>query len=477
MAHSLGRGKAVLLAVAMASLTTTALSGAATEPPASAAAPAASGEWFAADRDRRIVDEGEKPGAVPHILLYPVNRVCDLLDLLSVQLGFGFGVHVNAHATRALQMGMGASAVSRLGFDRRRAGLCNDAKAELSLLPFTLEYFKRQNAFGAFHDYSTGRGMPYLYTRHRDYWAVGAEATVAIINIGAEVHISELPDALLGFFGIDYLRDDWPHSGSGQEKNDLSPEDAGAIQRVVIVPSRIVGERSTRMERAHGLGVYYHRFAAERFWGRIGTLFSAGRDQRLGEEFNAHLMAKGFDVHRELLERAHRILVVRRRWDVVDIDETLEAFHKHAVTKSYKGQQILRLPNYPGLLRHYRADAVLDVRLWEWGIWRNRIKSVGTMRLDCEYKLITHPANHVALDIRFVADAQEKQGMTLADFSRDQGAILVRETREAADVVSAQFADALVETERPATGAAGPARPAAGGEGHPRIARTQSHAR
>jgi hypothetical protein len=139
--------------------------------------------------------------------------------------------------------------------------------------------------------------------------------------------------------------------------------------------------------------------------------------------------------------------VVRRGWDVVDVDETVEAFHRYAAAKSYRGQHVRRLPNYAGLCRHYKADAVLDVRVWEWGIWRRRVKGVGTMRMDCEYKLLAHPENELLLDIRLVADAKEKRGMTITDFALNGGEALVRESREAADVVTAKFADALVETE------------------------------
>ena len=59
-----------------------------------------------------ITDEGPRIGTQGAIAYYPVNRLLDLLDIVSVQVGFGFGVHANAHATRAVQAGFGGSAVA-----------------------------------------------------------------------------------------------------------------------------------------------------------------------------------------------------------------------------------------------------------------------------------------------------------------------------------------------------------------------------
>ena len=119
--------------------------------------------WYQGDVEKTIRDEGDIPGIWAKIGYYPVNRLGDFLDMLSVQVGFGFGVHVNAHATRAAQVGFGGSAVSRFGFDGRQGGLCNESKGEFSLLPFTAEGFRRSNAFGGFTDYSIPEDLSLIH--------------------------------------------------------------------------------------------------------------------------------------------------------------------------------------------------------------------------------------------------------------------------------------------------------------------------
>ena len=403
--------------------------------------------WHETDRGRRITDEGPKPGIAAHIALYPVNRVLDLFDLVSFQFGFGFGVHANVHATRALQAGGGASAVSRLGNDRRGVGICNDAKAEISILPFSAEYFKRQNAFGTFHDYTPGRDLPWLYKKHRDYWGVGGDTTLVLVNVGLEGHLLEAPDAVLGFLGIDVLRDDWPKRSLVTRPVSLRAAAARGITRVVVVPSRVVAERSTHLERAHGLGVYYRRPAAQRFFGLLGSAAVAGQDRRARREFNTYLDRRNFDVHQILLDRIDEALAVRKEWGTITPKDILQTYQKHAVTKAYRGLRVRRLPNYPGLARRHGADAVLDVRVWEWGIWRFRTANVATMRLDVEYKLIAYPQNRVLLNVRLANEAKQKKGMSLVEFARDEGAALIQETRDAAEIVHAKFADFIVETE------------------------------
>jgi len=70
------------------------------------------------------------------------------------------------------------------------------------------------------------------------------------------------------------------------------------------------------------------------------------------------------------------------------------------------------------------------------------------MRLDCEFKLIAYPANKVLLDLRLASDVKEKKGFPLADCARDDGRILVEETRDAIGVVTAAFADIVREAEQ-----------------------------
>ena len=51
------------------------------------------------------------------------------------------------------------------------------------------------------------------------------------------------------------------------------------------------------------------------------------------------------------------------------------------------------------------------------------------------------------LDLRLTSDVKEKRGFPIEDFARDDGRVLVQETRDAIGVVTAQFADIIREVE------------------------------
>lgn len=411
--------------------------------------PEASGEmpWYQGDTDRVIRDEGDIPGIWTKIGCYPVNRVGDLLDMFSLQLGFGFGLHVNGHATRAAQVGFGGTAVSRFGFDGRQGGLCNESKAEFSLLPFSWESFRRSNAFGGFGDYSIPEDSATLYRLHRDYAGVGAEATAAIVNVGAEAHPIEVLDFVVGLVGLDLCSDDYPGPWNGNARMAMDAEAVAKIKRVVIVPSRVVADKRVRLEAADGIGVYYSRFPAERYWGLLGALTVEGSDSQVATEFSGHLAQNQFSIHQELLERMARLAMVSCKWDVVSTVDTLKAFDAHAVVKEYRGEKVKRLPNYARLAAFYGADAILDVRIWEYGVWRKPGTDTGVMRLDCEVKLIAQPSNKVLFDARIVHCPLKKGGLSLVEFAKSgkKEDNLMDESRQACDVVTASFKDMMLE--------------------------------
>ena len=411
-------------------------------PEASGAAP-----WYQEDTGGTIRDEGDIPGIWTKIGCYPVNRLGDLMDMFSLQFGFGFGLHVNGHATRAAQVGFGGTAVSRFGFDGRQGGLCSESKGEFSLLPFTWESFRRSKSFGGFTDYGIPEDSATLYRLHRDYAGVGAEVTAAIVNVGAEAHPLEVFDFVFGLAGLDPSGDDYPRPWDGNARISMD-EGAGAkIKRVVIVPSRVVDDRRIRLETAEGMGVYYNRFPAERYWGLLGSLCVKNSDTQAAAEFSGHLARKQFSIHRELLERMARIAMVSSKWDVVSTDEMLKAFEAHALVKEYRGQKIKRLPNYAKLAAYYGADAVLDVRVWEYGIWRQPGTDTGVMRLDCEVKLIAQPSNEVLFDARITHCPLKKGGLSLLEFAKSgkKDDNLMDESRQACDVVTATFKDMMLE--------------------------------
>jgi hypothetical protein len=219
---------------------------------------------------------------------------------------------------------------------------------------------------------------------------------------------------------------------------------AAKIKRVVIVPSRVVADKRVRMETADGIGVYYRRQSAEKFWGPLGA---GGSDAATAADFSRFLAQKQFSIHRELLERMARVTMVSCKWDTVATEPMLQAFDAHSVVKEYRGQKIRRVPNYARLAAYYGADAVLDVRVWEYGIWRLNGTDKAVMRLDCEVKLIAQPSNEVLFNARIIHCPDKKGGMSLLEFAQagKKSDNLTDETRQACDAVMAGFKDMMLE--------------------------------
>lgn len=403
--------------------------------------------WNEGSSDSVIRDEGPIAGVLARIGYYPVNRAGDFMDMLQLQLGFGFGLHVNAHATRAMQLGFGGSAVSRFGFDGRKGGLSTETKGEFSVLPFSMEGFTRHGAVGGMDDYRLPEDISLLYKVYRDYTGLGAETTVGIINVGAEARPAQALDFVAGIFGADLFSDDYPRAWDGNSHPSMTDEVEAKIKRVVIVPSRVVADKRIRMGAEDGIGVYYKRRVSEKYWGLLGTWGASGTDQRAAAEYSSHLEKSQLSIHRELLERMARITMTGCKWDTVATEPMLKAFAEHAVIKHYRSQQVKRLPNYAKLAAYYGADAVLDVRVWEYGVWRQNESDTGVMRLDCEVKLIAQPSNVVLFDARILHCPDNKEGLSLLEFARagKKTDNLVDETRQACDVVMTHFKDMMLE--------------------------------
>jgi len=217
------------------------------------------------------------------------------------------------------------------------------------------------------------------------------------------------------------------------------------VKRVVIVPSRVVASEDVRIPQEEGLSVYYNRFGYENFFGCLGTLFGGGSDDEVQQEYSRYLANKNYDIHRDLIERLHRSLILEMQVDVVDVDEILEYYSKHSVIKNRNGQVIRRLPNYKGMAEHFGADTVLDVRIWEWGIWRDPTQTEASMKLDCEYKMIAFPENRIIFDKRFTSLEAGKEGRPLEEFARDEGEVLVNESKESCNVVHSKVNELLIE--------------------------------
>jgi len=168
----------------------------------------------------------EKPVKKPHgflhkLLFYLPNRVLDVTDIFSagvmvptVPKNFFAGfVHVNAHATRAIQLGAGYTneniAVGK-GYKRRFLPRFTE-QYELSAGPVTICKHVVSGGNDSVDFKKVGMLLPTdePFAKGRmDYWGVGAEATALIVGVKAEVHPVEVFDAVLGFLFLDLAGDD-----------------------------------------------------------------------------------------------------------------------------------------------------------------------------------------------------------------------------------------------------------------------------
>ena len=162
------------------------------------------------------------------IFMYPVNRVMDVLDIVSFHVGLEGGALVDLHATRGLQAAAGAGGGLEVGWwQKREAGLAAAHVMELAFLPLSAggEGYTRLTTAGATTaSYSTSgiaRPTDPEYQNQRDYWGIGGRVIAGVVGAGVEVHPLEIADALAGFFIIDFLRDD---IGTTRKLRVTSPE-------------------------------------------------------------------------------------------------------------------------------------------------------------------------------------------------------------------------------------------------------------
>lgn len=408
----------------------------------------AGANWYLHERESDVTDEGKPVHIAAKVAAYLPNRLGDLFDIFSLQVGVGFGAHVNVHGTRALQVGLGAATGSRIGFDRGQVGVVNESRSEFSLLPINIESFQRTTAGSNFRPYKTSEDLPWRDKKFRDYWGIGAEVTAGIPSVRFEFHPTEIPDFLLGLFGFDFRHDDIPRKAH-VKRISLSKNRrmVDRVKRVVIVPSRVVQSRDTRMSVSEGVGVYQSRYSSEFTAGLLGTELAKGSDRRAAGDLTEHGKNVDFDMLTRLLGDTERTVAVDLEWEVVeDIEKTKGLFEnpKMRVEKRNEDMSYLRLPNYPGMAKFYGADAVLDVRLWEWGVWRQTLSDNDVVALAVQYRLIKFPENVVLFDWLVVSRDLEKQSGPLAGEGGNP-AEFVKESKEVCDVVSAKLRDLICE--------------------------------
>jgi hypothetical protein len=148
------------------------------------------------------------------ILLYPVNVIADLADLVTLEVGYGIGLGAKAKVTELGALGLQASqGETMLGWAGGRPSLRSgsDSFVDILGLNFRAGSYPADRAFGnVLIPYATdGIKQPNEppYQRSTDYYGIGGRVQAAIVGVNVEFHPVQLIDAVAGLLFIDPLND------------------------------------------------------------------------------------------------------------------------------------------------------------------------------------------------------------------------------------------------------------------------------
>ncbi len=156
--------------------------------------------------------EGRNPGL--RVLMYPVNRVLDVADIVSLGVGLEPGVYLDAHVTRLVQLGGGVGGGTEVGWwPHRELGLRAGTIGALHLGPWSaakMEFFRGGTRGGESLEYEMlGFNVPGdpVFREQLDYLGIGARLML-LLGLNFEFHPAEVLDAVLGILFIDFREDD-----------------------------------------------------------------------------------------------------------------------------------------------------------------------------------------------------------------------------------------------------------------------------
>ena len=170
-------------------------------------------------------------------LLYVPDRLLDLGDVFSFDVHLGVGALANLHFTRAVQMGAGLREVAGVGWHEQRSlGFQIQGDAQL-LLPGIGAEAGHVGTLGTSgirraSEATAGLIEPTdpLYQQYRDYWAVGGQVTLLFVGVDFDLHPVQLADFAAGWFGIDFLKDDFARSRPRTDADREVLEPAGEVE-------------------------------------------------------------------------------------------------------------------------------------------------------------------------------------------------------------------------------------------------------
>lgn len=151
------------------------------------------------------------------LTLYLPNRVMDLLDTFTINVGGGPTLHAELFATRACDVGGGIGYTFQLIKDHNRQYGWAAQNGYAGYFPMMAkeDLERRPASYFVKEFWQTAQGVPSpndpIYDSHkgaRDYWEIGGILGLFLIEAKVSIHPIEILDAVLGFFFIDIRNDD-----------------------------------------------------------------------------------------------------------------------------------------------------------------------------------------------------------------------------------------------------------------------------
>ena len=192
------------------------------------------------------------------LLWWLPDRLLDLADLVSFDLGLGAGLGGDVHLTRAVQIGAGAGASVGLGWHGQRS--LGVRVTESDGWALSLWGAGQRSGFdlgpggrvvgGQRFDASGHHPDGLIYQEWLDYWAVGGSAHALLVSAEVELHPMQLFDLLAGLVGFDPLGDDLATTEAGEL---LPDEELGLLvlrETLVDEPTLAAWRAEARAARA-----------------------------------------------------------------------------------------------------------------------------------------------------------------------------------------------------------------------------------
>ncbi|GIW71193.1 MAG: hypothetical protein KatS3mg102_0735 [Planctomycetota bacterium] len=303
---------------------------------------------------------------------YLSDRAADLVDVFTVEVGFGPGLHADLKATDWLHLGVGYAQLRKAGLRGRDAVWMRDREVGLPLSALLWVGAWREGALerlGHLH-----ADVPDLLA-YPDPWRradleLGLSAGLVSVRLGLSP--GQLLDFLAGLFGFDPAGDDRgpplapPPSTAGMLwlAGDLhahvTPPDPNADGHVTISP-----EQTVALAACNGLdfvGLHPHLWAAPHLYEESFQRF-AERLQRLGEPGRRPVVLPGFELtgpagHALLVLRRpeHALLVgeLERRQDRIGVLLERVPARDRLLVPTHPLTHRLRIPFFPDYARPWR---------------------------------------------------------------------------------------------------------------------------